>query len=365
MEMFSEQAEDLKRSTPFMVVMSSNFTNNTARTTGDTLFTSAPNALDLCCGCDFDTEEKLGSLWVPETNPATGVVKVNRARQQGILGRSHTCIDPISGMMLSKQEHLMMATTAWSVTVCRKGTFNCTDGRFPLVIKNHTSGGDLEPIEVELLDAFGNTAVGQQGMQIRVGPKSSSSLNDVLPIVLSGQLFTEASAKTTFSNIRMESSIGQTQELLLSFVPSTLPSVPIRVEVRPCLPGEIEEGGIVGGAHVQRCTPCAEGLYTFNPVQGKCTPCPSDAICSPSTITPRDEYWHSTSKSVQVHGCIFRGACNSNNRTRTLADEAREAHMMNITLGYGDNLAYTQCAPVSFPWPWCMSVVFVEPGHRF
>eukprot|EP00803_Ostreobium_quekettii_P008782 evm.model.scf_90.3 EVM.evm.TU.scf_90.3 scf_90:126096-131812(+) len=311
----------------FMVIASSNFTDNKANDTGGALFTNAPDSLDVLCNSDFVTE-------ISEGNPDRGlrptVVRANRQPSRSVNNRTSLCKETWLGNEAARADGRdLVATAAIFVEACREASESCPSGDEGLHIANHTSGLELEPITVELIEASGSPAFGQPPMLLRI----SSDGGDA---VLRGNTLRDVEPTMNITNIRLQARVNKTHRLTLSFEPGLLPNVSVSVDVRRCLAGEIP---IDGG---ERCGECPDGQYSFDPSED-CMLCPDRAVCSPSTITPEESYWHSTSKSTQVHPCIVQKACRDEKRQSVLQERAREVHSNGALLDYEDNGLYPLC----------------------
>lgn len=313
----------------FFSITKTDFIGNRAEKAGGALFTNAPKAVDICCNCELHKVEKIEEVVGIDKRP--GITELTRLPSTGIMGRENPCMETWIGNIATLRDGgNTSATSARSMKICKNSTGECIDGGTPMQLWNHSSGHDLEPITIEFVDEFGHPAFGPPDMQIRVTAAKH--------IVLSGEKIVEVAATTTLDSIRMQARVGHTHNVTLSFVPSILPNITLQVHVRKCVLGEMQN------AHGERCDACGEGLYSFDPLQ-KCLECPSaNARCNGSTITPNEQFWQFTSRSVKVHKCFLRGACEYESRADTLQTEAREAHGLDVTLSYIDG--YSQCAPV-------------------
>lgn len=228
----------------------------------------------------------------------------------------------------------MVATIASIVNVCENATQSCGNGSNPLLIRNHTSGNDLMGIVVKLLDDFGRPAFGQPEMELQVQPEPAEGF------ALSGQLlYAVTGPETNLTNMRMVARVNQVHNLSLMFTPAYVGKMVVQVEVRACVPGEVlgERGDI--------CNVCKGDQYSFD-TSNECEPCPPKATCTSSTITPRDGFWHSTSKSKQIHPCILEEACKYGGREMKLSMKAKEVHQFNMSLKFDGNSEYPQCSKV-------------------
>eukprot|EP00803_Ostreobium_quekettii_P003269 evm.model.scf_1309.1 EVM.evm.TU.scf_1309.1 scf_1309:6013-11281(-) len=311
----------------FVVIARSTFTGNEANGTGSVLFTNAPKALDVYCNSDLTVHETTAFDF---EEIRSGVTGIERQPGMSISDQPFPCNETwIDNRVSSGGEGGLVSTTAIEVKVCGPVSDICAIEGQMHQIKNHTSGMDLETVVLRLLDLLGNPAIGQPPMLVRVTTNETGT-------VLSGERIAPVTATTILSSIRLQATVNQTHTLTLMFQPEMLPSVDIEVLVRACLPGEVvmEDGS--------RCFECPEGHYSFDPSL-PCDPCPEDALCKPSVITPEEGYWHSTSKSTQMHVCIFEEACKYAGRRAALDLQAKDAHSAGGILMYTDRKACRQC----------------------
>ena len=225
-----------------------------------------------------------------------------------------------------------VGTTATKMRLCNVGSNECVDQDDLLVLLNHTSGEDLQEINITLFDVFDKLALGQPTARLEIKA-------NVTDVSLTGQLSLDFNHVASLTDVRVQGPVNSRHNLTLSFAPNILRSINIEVELRGCMAGEIEDADHKG------CTLCGSDMYSFHPNQ-TCTPCPENAKCSPSSITPKVGFWHSTSKSAQVHQCTIDDACRWTNRTRGLEEAAMQSHKNESILFY-NNTSYKQCADVS------------------
>jgi len=153
---------------------------------------------------------------------------------------------------------------------------------------------------------------------------------------LAGERLVLGMGEVVLSDIFMQADVNRKHKLTMTFNPSIFSNVTIRVHVRGCVPGENEdETG-------QRCNLCGQGRFSFNTTED-CDICPVNAECSNSILTPKNGTWHSTSKSIQIHDCILKSACNYDNRSALLMASASAAHVQGGTLSHLDVERYQQC----------------------
>ena len=313
----------------FLGLSQNRFVNNIANLTGGAIFTNSPNALGVCFNCSTLRVESTPTPW----DPLKRVTDIKKELTKGVLENIDVCDICWTGNVADRQESGgNVATTATTMRLCNAGTDECVVGDGLSLLLNHTSGEDLEKINITLLDAFNKPALGQPRMRLDIRA-------NVANVSLTGQLSSDFDHVTSLTDVRVRGPLNSRFNLTLSFVPNILKNINIEVEIRDCMAGEIKD------ADAEGCTNCGPGLYSFHPDQ-PCMPCPENAKCSPSTITPEDGFWHSTSKSTQVHECIVDVACSKVNRVNDLEEAAMEAHRNGSVLFY-DNPRYKQCADVS------------------
>lgn len=311
----------------FLGLSQTSFIRNEATNAGGALFTNIPSALGACCNCSTLRVESTPT----EDDPLKRVINITKGITDGILGDTAACDRSWVGNRVQRQQGGdKFATTAVVIKLCRAHLDACVDDF--LVLENHTSGGDLEDINLKLFDAFHNPAYGQPKMQLEIKADTDGA-------ILSGQLVANVKEVTALTDIRLRAPVNSRHNLTLSFEESILSDMHVLVHIRDCMPGEIEDRDHTG------CSPCGPGLYSFQPNQ-TCTSCPEKAKCSPSTITPEGGFWHSSTKSAQVHECISKYACNFEGRREKLERVAQEAHKDMSVLYYNDR-EYNQCAEVS------------------
>eukprot|EP00803_Ostreobium_quekettii_P010303 evm.model.scf_14.3 EVM.evm.TU.scf_14.3 scf_14:68209-75299(-) len=246
----------------FMMLRSANFTNNVAAANGGAIFTNAPSAVELGCDCSVGMEEtsdhatmtgRRGRFSSEEALHAPRAAAV----REGILDHPDLCNRTLFGNGVREYGSHAVATTAVSAKVYRHGSGARIDEGQAFSILNHSSGSNLEPFDVVLVDSFGNPAVAYPRTLIRVASDSPD-------VALSGQLITEASSRTALSRVGLLSSIGKRHNLTLYFEPDIGRNISIGVDVRGCLPGEFAVD-VEGVGAAQHCKICDSGLYNFDP----------------------------------------------------------------------------------------------------
>ena len=323
--------DDGQVSTKFVAITNSTFINNKADLTGGAVFSNAPQALAIACTEDLIVEEKLSRT----SQYRPGVRKIYRPSGDGILGNSTPCSATWKGNASKNREGGdVAATTAVNISLCND-TRSCIPGGGEFLITNHNSGQKLGAIVVKLFDAFGKPAYGQPYMKLSVEPADTERLT------VSGQLFYNISKpRTVLNNTQLVAAVGEVHKLFLRFNPALVDDMAVLVSVRPCLAGEVERAG------GELCITCDASLYSFDPSQN-CTVCPDNAKCTPSTITPDAGFWHSTSKSTQIHSCILEEACNNKSRRADLEARAKKLHRSkNMLFTYENITEYPQCSKV-------------------
>lgn len=314
----------------FMAITQSTVNDNVAKLTGGAIFVSNLDSLIICCNCSLGIKEVLGKRFVDRRPEVVSVKKNNLSSQ---INDAHPCKESwLNNSARKGDAGDVVGTMAVKANAFVGGLESSTKKNASLRLRNHTSGRDLEPIFIRLVDAFDSPAYGQPKMLAQITADSPN-------VTLSGQLIVNAEVVTTLTSIRLQAKVNNSYNLTLSFNPSILSNISIQVDVRDCIPGETLELGD------ELCIPCGEDLYSFN-VHHSCKGCPINAECKYSTITPQKAYWHSTSKSIQIHKCLTRGACDYKDREKGLERQARNAHIHGLVLGYENNTAYKQCSEV-------------------
>eukprot|EP00803_Ostreobium_quekettii_P002345 evm.model.scf_47.5 EVM.evm.TU.scf_47.5 scf_47:34700-36623(-) len=200
----------------------------------------------------------------------------------------------------------------------------------PSSVAEHRSGTPLEPIQVVLQDEF-DQVVRDSRTLVSVSAPSNDSIR------LLGQIVSMAENGVAVFDGLIVWALPGTYTLTMRFMPddplSTIEPVQFTVAIRECLVGEVEaEDGF-------QCKVCSYGFHGLDPTKEECTPCHANAFCNGTTITPKLGFWHSSSKSTEVHACIVADAC--------LAPRARlqEAvgNASDETVFFGDE--YPQCTP--------------------
>ena len=313
----------------FLSLSQTPLTNNIAKFTGGAIFTNSPSAVHVCFNCSTLRIESTPT----EISPILRISNITKELAHSVASGFNACPQCWTRNRAESQEGgANVATTATTVKLCKAATGGCVNGDGLLTLLNHTSGEVLEELNIMLFDAFQKPALGQPMIHLEIKTNTAD-------VSLSGQLTIDVSHVTSIADIRMRGPVHSRHNFTLSFVPSILDSMTIEVELRDCMAGETMDADGMG------CTSCGADLYNFFPNQS-CIACPENAKCSPSTITPMEGFWHSTSKSRQVHDCVVKDACNWQYRARDLEKAAKEAHKNMVALSH-DDASYKQCADVS------------------
>lgn len=330
-----KEAETCMTAMPVLIAIAkTKFSQNKATAAGGALFTNTPQGMHVCCDCDHITnrEEELIDRECPIVH-GSSMHQLN-----SINGCPNPCNQTWNGNIAGEifGGHAV-STIGDFVSVCKSSSrdnYLCTGPRKPLRILNHTSGEDLESVYLDLNGAFEYLELGQTRAHVEV---TSNSTN----VHLRNRLIARLEPNTSLTSIHLQAAVGQIHTLVLEFIPPIFPDLSIEIEVRPCLPGEILE------FHGERCVACKEGSYSFGPFQN-CIKCPSfHAVCRQSTITPEDGFWHSTSKSSQIHKCILKEACKYEGRNDVLEGQSSRAHANGDVLNYDNNVGYQLCSQVN------------------
>lgn len=319
--------EDLVQLEPsHMVITNTSFTSNTAQLTGGALFTSKPDAIDVC------GMPKVSEVLEFHSQFRAGVTELPRLTNASLSHNHMACLNTWTGNLAANhQGGDIVASDATSVEISTDQLTCWIEEGCSISIVNHTSGGDLAPINVKLTDAFGQLALVQPDMQVHIIPPPE--------VILSSRLFAIQRAEANVTRVRLWAKVNTTYYLLLSFEPQILGNTTLEVQVRECLPGETRDELNLD------CQSCGQDQYSFDP-SGDCKSCPLFAKCSPSTITPERYFWHSSSKSDCIQRCISQEACSFEGREDILQRQAWNAHSTSEYLDYHNNSMYQQCKEV-------------------
>ena len=320
-------AESVVRIEPsYMVVTNTSFTHNIAQETGGALFTSKPDAIDVC-GMPYVLE-----ILIYNPILRAGVIQLPRLQNASLAHNYRPCLETWTGNKAADvQGGDIVASVATSVVVSTDHLTCYIEEDCSISITNHTSGDDLARIYVELFDAFGQLALGQPQTQVHIIAPSD--------VILSNHLFMFKRAKAELTGIRLLTMVNSTHDLTLTFKPRVLDNIRLQVQVRECLPGETQDN------RNEKCQSCGQNSYSFDP-SGSCRACPLFAVCTPSTITPESYFWHSASQSAYIQRCIYQEACNFEGRDHLLWEQAWNAHKAGYYLDYHNNTRYQQCKKV-------------------
>lgn len=126
-------------------------------------------------------------------------------------------------------------------------------------------------------------------------------------------------------------------------------SAPIEVQLRECIAGEVNQPNRLFG-----CLDCTQGLYSFNPLNETCDPCPANGNCTGEVsvkgqvirhpLVPVDGYWHSTPFSTQMHQCLSDEACEYTDRVQIL-QSFQNPFLIPMAQSFNQTI-YQQCAEV-------------------
>eukprot|EP00803_Ostreobium_quekettii_P004155 evm.model.scf_1037.1 EVM.evm.TU.scf_1037.1 scf_1037:2328-11111(+) len=268
-----DPALDLK-----ILVENSTVLNNTATRSGGALFTNVPDAVQVCCNCSIHggQDQQPPSLFL------------GSSLAQGLAG---ACTPQwVPNMVLREDTAATMFGTSISEITLR-----------PSTVQEHRSGTPLEPIEIVLQDAFGQIVRDSRTLVSVSAPAESHSIR------LLGQIVSMAQNGVAIFDGLIVWALPGTYTLTLHFTPddplSTIDPVRFTVGIRKCSIGEVEaEDGYA-------CKVCSFGFHGLVPGSQVCTPCHPNALCNGTTITPKLGFWHSSSKSTEVHACVVEEAC--------------------------------------------------------
>ncbi|CAD7697744.1 unnamed protein product [Ostreobium quekettii] len=266
-----------------ILIENTNLEGNDAQQAGGAIFSDVPKSVQVCCGACFQESD---------------VQTLNTSFE----------FCGWEGNGASAQDGPTAATIATTTLV------------EPVEILNHTSGQPLEGIAVFLADALGQrvTTVVERSV-VRVASRNESA-------TIFGQLVAEAQVgSANFTSTLFRGKPG-TYSIGFEFSDGNALVGEVKVSVRDCVLGELksEDGEL--------CSPCPRDTYSL--AQGVCGDCPNSdqANCEGLTITPKDGFWHSTSRSVEMHECLHHAACTYENRSAELQANARAAHQSGLTL---------------------------------
>uniref|UniRef100_A0A383W3X7 Right handed beta helix domain-containing protein n=1 Tax=Tetradesmus obliquus TaxID=3088 RepID=A0A383W3X7_TETOB len=90
----------------------------------------------------------------------------------------------------------------------------------------------------------------------------------------------------------------------LSSLGVAVPPAQLRLQVRRCVEGEVVAGSS------DACQPCLPGTFSLNPSNASCDSCPAGASCpGMAALLPLPGWWHSNTRSAQIHRCPNPTAC--------------------------------------------------------
>ncbi|GMH37693.1 hypothetical protein BSKO_05566 [Bryopsis sp. KO-2023] len=202
----------------------------------------------------------------------------------------------------------------------------------PSTIEGYSSGEVLEPIEVVLLDSFGQPAF--ENVTLRMELATSGGDLSGNPVTENGVLM---SSQFVVEGVVLRAMPG-TYNVSFSFTPNEeggkFLSTSITIVVRECVVGEVSKDD------GRRCEKCKPGFFSFDTSDKNCELCPGKkATCYGSTLSPADGFWHSAPHSTDVHSCLLEEACTYDNRTEILQESSLRNGAI-IDSGEG----YPQCA---------------------
>lgn len=323
------------------IVRSSTFTKNTAKVAGGAIFTNRPKALYVSCGNGTKRNEIVSGAFVSSHLSMLGDTGEDSQAENVVFS---SCANTWHGNYVRNKDGVnVVATAADFLKVCIMSAVQCGGPDSPPEIWNHTSGKDLETIFLNWDEAFNYLSFDKENTLVKVTSKSEN-------VVVRDEVIVQLNQNTSLSGIRLQAAVDQVHVLKLAFDPHIMADIFINVQIRGCLPGEIMESS------GELCVLCKEGTYSFGPYQN-CTVCPSlHAICRESIISPEDHYWHSSTKSTQMHKCIVEEGCQYINRQQVIGEQARLAHSDGRFLEYDDNQVYTQCSEVGLWSPHLLQI---------
>lgn len=271
-----------QESTPYRRILLNNtvFFSNTLGQAGPIILFSHLKDIQICCG--------------PYSTCTTGEDL-----------RGHLCID--SGA--SKRGYRLLGTFLKGITVSPS-----------YIGPDYASGAGLPPLNVTLLDAFGNMANEQAHLMIT----SSDSWVGLLGPMGAGMQINGTGIVTGIT-LRGEPGKHHLQLTATSEEEGrhTVVDDIVTVFVRKCRIGE--------RAMDIECRKCYEHFYNFIPGSKTCKQCSENARCNGIALAPLDGYWHNSSHSDVIMECLNEKACKYENRTEELMRRAEESFMAGIT----------------------------------
>lgn len=256
------------------------FLQNTVVNTGSTIFSTEPSQVKICCPPSWECTRGL------ETSAATCVKDKSSQASNHVLPKSR-----------------VLGTAMKRMTIHQD------------IQEAHASGKELNPIRVELRDAFDASAAAKGILTVKTLAKGVElSGNPTSGISIYGTSLVKGLKLRALPGLynltfRVTPTDNNIETLEKNF----------EVVVRDCAVGEVtREGGMA-------CDRCKEGSYSFDPGQSDCSPCPATkAECNGSVLFPRDGYWHSHSQSAVLFACLHKDACSYVGRMRRLKASVQE-----------------------------------------
>ena len=159
----------------FLGLSQSPFINNSANLTGGAIFTNSLSALGVCFNCSTLRVESTPS---PE-EPLKRVTSIKKDSTKSVLDSIDSCDLCWMGNMADEQEGGRdVGTTATTMRICNVGSHECVNQDDLLMLLNHTSGEDLQEINIILLDVHNKPALGQPRMRLEI----KANVTDVILI---------------------------------------------------------------------------------------------------------------------------------------------------------------------------------------
>lgn len=274
------------------------FLHNTITGTGTAIFSTKPSEVEVCCSPSWQC---VRGLDVPTA----------------------ACLEENSTLVsnLTHSKSRVLGTAMEKMVI------------FQSIQENHASGNELNPITVELRDAFGASAAVKGTLVV-------STLSD--GVELSGNPTTGIiiNGSSTVKGLKLRALPGS---YYLTFrvtpVDNSVEALERKFEivVRDCMMGEVtKEEGLV-------CERCKENFYSFDPKQTDCISCPEmRAVCNGSTLIPTNGHWHLHSQSPLLFTCLHKDACTYAGRMRRLETTVNSHPGTKLKL----TSLYPQCSEV-------------------
>eukprot|EP00899_Mesostigma_viride_P018518 jgi/Mesvir1/26668/Mv20452-RA.1 len=196
-------------------------------------------------------------------------------------------------------------------------------GSSPPRISQHRSGAELRGIVVVLVDAFHQVVTTETGLLLSahiVPPAGEAASDEGQREEAEGQQEAESSSGDSVGQPQL---LGQLVNSLVNgiavmegihltakqgvvhigFESSGLGSLAqVEVSTRRCAVGEVNVS--------DACEPCTSPLFSWDPHNESCDPCPPNAACyGGGLVVPLAGYWQPAANSYSVHACPRHGAC--------------------------------------------------------